>query len=221
VAATGVALWFEDEDLKAWTPNITVAALASALTITVVDRAVRREELARRRPRLSAVYERIGEGLDDFMYSIASDYAFTHLDDFQPIPSAVAEFMDFWILHADTRAELEGLSAQLFDSARKFAKVLDHVRLRDSDVIEPELISAIDTFSTAVDSAEAFMDPVAVMFVYGAPPPRVGLARVIEATKAFAEVLARYASDWLEVSLDTRERAEALRAIRAPLPRDS
>jgi hypothetical protein len=80
VAAAGVVLWCTTDSLRAWIPNITVGALTVALTITVVERAIRQEARNRLLPRLEGALSTIGSDFQMMLLAVVRDYSSTHLE---------------------------------------------------------------------------------------------------------------------------------------------
>jgi membrane protein YdbS with pleckstrin-like domain len=77
LAAVGLPLWFTVDGLKPWVPNITVGAITVAVTITIIDRAVRREvqdqERRRLQPRVDSALRRLGVGFARMMNTLVMD----------------------------------------------------------------------------------------------------------------------------------------------------
>ena len=157
VAIAGLVLWFTAKGLRPWTPNIVVGAVASALTITVIDSAVRREERARFRPRLEWIRDHVGAEFCVWLTTLVATYPRTHSGSARPIPSTLAEFLDLWsleLLRPSQAARTPFLDAQLWGATRRFTAHLSDVRLTDRDVLAPALIREIDNFGSMVNAVE-------------------------------------------------------------------
>jgi hypothetical protein len=103
VAVLGVATyrhgWLHD-----WMPNVVIGALVVALTITVVDRAVRREAEDRIQLRVDDVMAGLGEALQELITAIVFDYVAHHRHDLKPVPADSLEMIDLWLSDRKTES---------------------------------------------------------------------------------------------------------------------
>jgi hypothetical protein len=156
VGVVGVVLWCTTDSLRAWIPNITIGAGTVGLTITVVDRAIRREARERLLPRLEGAVSSIGTDFQMMLLAVARDYSSTHLDTFTPIPKDGVVLIEQWIDSRDevdaSRRRSDDGSPALLSSARELAAQLASARERDRDVLEPRLVRAMDDFCLSVEN---------------------------------------------------------------------
>ncbi len=84
--------------LQAWMPNVVVGSLTVAITVTVVERALRDAERgaqrAREQPIMNVIRTRLDLEMMGFVYALLSDYSTTHLNTDTPIPNTVADLCD-------------------------------------------------------------------------------------------------------------------------------
>jgi len=159
IAALGVAAWFLVPGLKAWAPNITVGALTVAATITVIDGAVRREAQRRLRPRLESVKDAIRHPLHWVVWAIADDYVETHKGQPAAVPGDAIGLAETWLKEENEQREKsrgipeEDALPRLAIDALQFIDELEDIRARDREVLEPEVVRAIDDFAAAVRQA--------------------------------------------------------------------
>jgi hypothetical protein len=254
VAIAGLVAWFAgDKSVRAWAPNITIGAITSAVTVTIIDGAVRREARRRIMPRVENVRDRIVYQLERFLFAIVLDYAMRHVESFNPIPADTFEMLDqvlsqygagenrlpvgysdmiAWVLQYQTEENRGGLPwilrrdaatgttslpedeppPLLITAACDFAKVLDSIRERDLDIIEPELVYAMDMFGLGVRLTQKFFDmsesrSTALEVITG--------HEIVSAVRDFALVFRKYASNgyaatWLEVPDIMRDTARGI-----------
>lgn len=96
VAAASVAAYCAGW-LQAWMPNVAVGALVTAATITVIDRAVRREAQQLLQPRTDAVLRNMAIDFHLLVAGIAFDYAGAPGDRFVPLPQDALGIIDLWL----------------------------------------------------------------------------------------------------------------------------
>ncbi len=221
LVAIGVAdilAWFHWKGgFRSWTPNITVGAFAAAVTITIIDRAIRREERHRLKPRTDDVVYWMGLGFRGLVSAVAVDYASTHIDSFKPLPaSAIALFQQWTDEQAaedHIRPAIDGEEhPMLVIEGIEFAKTLDRARERDREVLQPDLIHQMDEFRRSVNSstwATYWVDKGHDDDRNGAE--RLALAEVVGAALEFTKVFKKYAPRWMEVPEITRKGAQAHR----------
>jgi hypothetical protein len=208
IAAVGLVLWFTAKGLQPWTPPIVIGAITTAVTITIIDSAVRREARQRIQPRVNDVLSNIGLGFQSLMLAVVVDYAGTHLDAFRPIPSDAVAMLDLWVSQVDAEdkqreAVNDANEPLLLVEGRQYADRLERARERDREVIEPDLIRAIDDLTTSVAQAR-------VLFALGERGtgrvgPQEASRIVVNAAKAFAPALRRYAPKWVSVHTQLQE----------------
>lgn len=204
VAAVAIVL-YDHHDLRAWTPNIATSALSIAITVTIVSRIVRHEARRRIQPRVERTLYWIGLGYRGFLHAILIDYAGTHHATFKPIPRTAPEMVELWLAeqeHEDVpRRPLEGERwPMLVASAREYVGELEDHRARDLDVLEPDLVRAIDDFRWNVAQAIQLLG----MYEQGllqeqADTEQVALMTVMQGAQQLTSALERYAPTWMTV----------------------
>jgi hypothetical protein len=215
VAAVGVVLWQTTDGLRAWIPNITVGAVTVALTITVVERAIRREARSRLEPRVDGAISTIGVEFQMMLLAVVRDYSSTHVDAFEPVPKDGVEMIELWLdSHDDIDAPRvrsdDGEVPALVSSARVFADHLERARERDRDVLEPALIRAMDDFCLSVEEAKELvgfeLEPAE-----HAQAEDLALIMIVMSLRVLAWVMSRQGPHWLEIREPTRAAAVARR----------
>jgi hypothetical protein len=190
-------------------PSVVVGALTVALTITVVEQAIRREDDLRREPRRDDVLWSIGLGLRALVSAIVIDYAGHHLDNFRPVPGDAFAMIEQWLAGYDSedyeppRGQLlnpeTGVldpppkTPMLLDEGFDLLNVLERHRDRDRDVIPEDLTHAIDGYAWHIGQARTLFS------LRVADTDEDALARsrscrhtVVEATRDIAEVIRRH-----------------------------
>lgn len=219
IAAIGVVAWFTISALNAWAPNVTVGALSIAITITVVERAIRSEARSWIRPRVETVIWAIDDGLRDLLLAIVFDYAGTHINTFLPIQTDGIEIIELWLSEQNTedaprlsRAE-KGMPSDelLLHEARDLAQSLERLRTRDVDVIAPALVRAIDDFVGGVHAAGYLLDFAERHQADSVNGERRGSLRtVVKATQDFALALWRDGGHRMTISEQTRSKSRGM-----------
>lgn len=204
VAVAAVAAWFTADALDEWAPNIATEALSIAVTIAIVERIVRHEAQGRLRPRLERISSGIGVRFhESWIRVLALDYATTHIWTFCPLPTNTLALIDHWLAGQQeedaTRLEvLDGADPALFGSAESLADSLQRYRESDRDVLEPDLIAAMDGFA---DSAKEAWVLYRVSRRHGLEQDdeRVALRHIVLGARRFGEVLLHHDPQWREV----------------------
>jgi hypothetical protein len=214
-AAVSLVLWFTVPWLKPWMPNVTVGAITVLVTIAVIERVVQREAQRRLQPRIESALREIGIGLRIMVGTVALDYAATHVDNPTPIPGDALEMIDLWLSEQsaedagrDRRTQRERLPL-LIVNAREFVSDLERCRERDREVMEPDLVRALDELSKTVTNWLVVIDTAGLAERPDAELERDALRWIVKSTRAFAAVFLRYAPIWSEVDF----RGEAARNI--------
>jgi hypothetical protein len=163
VAAFLVRLFFDFAD--DWMPNVATAALGLAGTITLVEWILRRERAERLKPRRELVLGRMGLDIRLFATTVAIDYAETHRATYEPIPATVLETLELWrdghSSEDEQRSDVEGrgrLAPMMVLEAMSLREAITEARVRDRDVLEHDLIAAMDRFGWAVAQAVQMID---------------------------------------------------------------
>jgi hypothetical protein len=227
IGAVWVVLWFVTEGgLREWAPHIAAAALTIAVTVTVVDKAVQREAVRRLQPRVESVMYRIGWNFRILLIAIAVDYAKTHADTFEEIPADGIDMINLWLSRHETEdvvrtpiLEGDDLSRAIFPfeayvpaltrSSQDFAEMLEGVRERDREVLEPPLIRAIDDYLAAVGSERLLIDLVESGSLPFFRIPN-SLPAVVRSVREFAVVFQRYGPGWVALGQEARDTAREI-----------
>jgi len=194
-----VAIAIAGDWLDAWAPNLATEAFATALTIAVVERIVRREARRRLQPRVESVMHALRQELRSFVDGIAVDYARTHLHSFQPLPRDALDFLDQWLAdkdaqdacHAPTRGDPVQLPLVLHQGI-ELGKALRHYRESDREVMEPELVRAIDDYIWLGSQHGLLMYRLAGRGAERSKGYVLGDTAIVRGARGFGEVLARH-----------------------------
>jgi hypothetical protein len=141
--------------LDAWAPNLATSAFTIAVTVTVVERIVRREARERLRPRVESAMDALRQEFRAFLSGVTVDYAGTHLHTFRPLPRDALDFLDQWLEDkaAQDACDVPGGADDVLQGrplvvykGDELGKALLHYRELDRDVLEPEVVRAIDDY---------------------------------------------------------------------------
>ena len=194
----GLVSWGTDA-LDDWAPNVAVDSLALAATIVIVERIVRREARERLRPRVESAMQALRQEFRGFVSAVTVDYAGTHLHTFRPLPRNALAFLDQWL--ADKGAQ-DACQTMMWDrltlvlhQGNQLGKALRHYRELDRDVLEPEVVRAIDDYlwlglqwaSTSLGLARSGYTRRTLGEGYASAE-----TIIVEQARAFGEVLARH-----------------------------
>ena len=148
-----------------------------------------------------------------FMSAVITDYSGTYYKSFKTIPATNSEMLTFWLNEQANedipRQLLEGQTLPiLILEAREFTERLEEHRSRDLDVLEADLVAAIDDFRW--HTAQAIQ-----LLALAEQNPRhdredaedTALATVVEGAKKFAVAFAHYNSNWMKVRNISKEAA--------------
>jgi hypothetical protein len=204
VALVSYVGWRFSDALDDWAPNVATEAMSIAITVLIVERIVRAEHRRRVRPRVERVVSRIGLDLRMFTGAVVIDYAGTHHSSFRSIPHTTEALLDFWLAEQSNedaaRQALEGewLPMVLLE-AREFVRHLQDVRERDLDVMEPDLVSALDDFQLRVAQAINLLGLAHGNTEDRDETARVAVRNVVTGARDFAAVFARYGPEWMRI----------------------
>jgi hypothetical protein len=154
--AVGAAVAYLAADaVDAWMPNVAIGAVSIAITITLVEGIVRREARVRLRPRLERTANGLRNVLEGFCVSATLDYADTHLRGYRPIPTEMLSFLEQWLMakeQQDVCPPARGV--HVIQAGFRLADELRRYRAEDREVMEPDLVRAIDDYITSVTAAQ-------------------------------------------------------------------
>jgi len=199
VASVAVLTWWLTDALDDWAPNAAVEALSIAATIVIVERIVRHETRARVRPRIESASDALRQEFHSFLYGITVDYAGTHLHTFRPLPRDALAFLDQWLADKDkqdacqtTLREDRGELPLVLHQGIELGKALRHYRELDREVMEPELVRAIDDYIWHGTQRGLLMYRLPADGTERGKRYVLAEAAIVRAARAFGEVLARH-----------------------------
>lgn len=204
--AAGAATWGyfvsgAGSDARAWLPSAATAFATIALTVSLVEAIVRRESRIRLAPRVDRAMRDVGSAFRMLVRSIAWDYKATHIDTFEPLPAQSLAVLDHWLANVSSE-DRERVSQDADDlplvvaHALQTATSLRRVRESDRDVLEPELVAAIDDFEE--DARLAFSIFHGMVDASRQTRAQEAINQVVYATRNLGEVLIRHDRQWLE-----------------------
>lgn len=213
LAAGGAIVLYDHHKLRAWDPNIVVSAISIAITITVVSWIVRREAQKRIRPRVERTHYWMGLAFGGFLSAVITDYSGTHYKSFKTIPTTASEMFVFWLAEQENedipRQLLKGEKLpMLILEAREFTRQLEEHRSRDLDVLEADLVTAIDDFGWYTGQAMHLL----AMVEQGLLDDRKGtegtaLATVLQGAQKFVAAFEPYDPRWMAIHDKSKEAA--------------
>ncbi len=214
LAGVGIWAWFEFKGgLRSWTPNIVVGALTAAVTITIIDWAIRRESKQKLQPRVDDALYWIGLSSRGLVSTVAVDYASTHVNSFSPLPSDVVKLFQHWLDGRGTEDSLRSDSLDeslILEGSIELRQAIERTRERDREVLEPQLIREIDEFTRAVNYATWLAsDALRVPGDDTQAVARELSAGLVQSGIRFAEVFRQYAPVWMTVPEITRVGSQA------------
>jgi hypothetical protein len=202
VSVVGLATYFLFGWAKAWMPNIVVGAATVALTVTVIERALRAELEQRFVERRLPARWLIGIATREFARLVRSDYLATHTAGTRIQPSLeVVPLLELWLSSQsseDTPRSHEQRVA-LAEAGLGALREIDEVRRHDADVLPADVVSAIDRLDAALGNVAGILAHTnrAIHLADGTvlgPEVLEGQAQVdtVEAFRAFAADIVRY-----------------------------
>ena len=186
-----------------WTPNVVVGLFSIAVTVMIVQRIVRAEDRRRLRPRRDRAMYWLGLGIRGLVSAVAFDYALAHLESFRPLPTDAMALFDAWLDEQSTedsdRSKLERLELML-EEMHSFAGYAENTRMRDLDVLEPELVTAIDDFQQQVNMVTMLANSIKAGAL-SSDGADVELRSLVEAARSFSAAYRSCggATSWLAV----------------------
>jgi hypothetical protein len=203
VAAVTGYIWWAFAFLDDLAANFIAEAIAIAITITAVEWIVRRQAQERMRPRTDDVLYWMGLDFRLFTNGILFDVS-THIDDIRPIPRDALDMIDLWLDEQDAEDEprqlVEGKGLPgLVLSAIEFEKQLRRARERDLDVLEPDLVAAIDKLGWHVGQCVQMYGFGRAGLTDRAGAESTGLNTLMRGVRTFAEVYRKYEPGWFEI----------------------
>jgi hypothetical protein len=200
VAGLAVLAWWFTDALDDWAPNFAAEALSIAATIVIVERIVRHEDRERLRPRVESAMAALRQEFRKFLHAITVDYAGTHLHTFRPLPADALSFLDQWLADKDAqdacptpiRDDDRVVFSLVLHEGIELGKGLVGWRELDRDVMEPEVVRAIDDYVWHGAQHGATMYQLGGLGSTRATAHTTAEKAVVRAARAFGEVLARY-----------------------------
>lgn len=206
------------DKLSTWAPNIATAAIGFALTITVVDALLHRQARRRNAPRVENAIYWMGLSFRGFVSALTHDYAMSHAATFREIPDDARQLLRIWLEDQDREdarpPELaEGKGPMLARSGQELAKDLEASRDRDLDILEPDLVRAIDDFQGSVGGAVQLCNmSKGGLLPEQAKTESIVLESVARGAADFADVFAKYGGSWMTVLPIMKRAAEEVSA---------
>jgi hypothetical protein len=202
-----------NDKLREWAPNIAVAAFGFALTLTVIAWIVRREGQRRIAPRVENAIYWMGLSFRGFIGAVTMDYAYVHGESFREIPADAREMFQQWLDDQDkedvARQKLEDGRLMLVASGQEFAKDLDERRERDLDVLEPDLVRAIEDFQRQVGGAVQLCGFLRAGLLQDREKTEyTALRSVAQGGADFAAVFQNYGRSWMRILPLEKEAAQ-------------
>jgi hypothetical protein len=217
VACAGFLVWWRFQFADAWMPNVATTALGLAGTITIVEWIIRREAAERHKPRTLRILYSMGLDIRLFAESLLLDYAGTHRTGYRPIPATLPEMIDQWQADHDeedvarehmTHGHRQG--PLIVHAALELADNLTDLRDRNLDVLEPDLVGAIEDFQWAAAQA-SWGVYLGLELNYSADEQaatdRVHAATIVRTFKTFTVTYFRYGDHGWRQIMDLSRRA--------------
>jgi hypothetical protein len=134
----------------AWMPNVVVGALTVGLTVTVIDKAMRRAESLRQQPRVDAAMRGINIALHSFLRSAVNGYAGRQIAG--PFPDPMPTDFTGWIerLREDLQLVSPRDAQVMLDLGQTLRSAMSE-GAAERDVIAPGLVAAITEFGQELD----------------------------------------------------------------------
>lgn len=141
-----------------WMPHIAATAATIGLTITIVEVILRREAYERLRPRRERVLDEILMVFTPYLSAVASDYILRHPPSLArpawTITDGTPAFLDLWLTEPSSEDDSRR-GPMLLAAAARSAEGLKRYRDTDLDVLPPNLVQAIDEFTSDVGLAQS------------------------------------------------------------------
>jgi len=193
LAVVAVLVFAFSDVLDAWMPNVATSALAIAITITVVDRLIRREEQQRVRPRVQGSLNQLDRLVNDFALAVYRDYVDTHERvDLAPGGDTI-ELLDRWLADEDLSRHLPATGTphvltDALDVARQAKLIAD----ADREVLPPDLVAAIDELERSIRGVEQVHELLSRSDVEQSEDGRTALRLAVSVVRTFAVAYRRY-----------------------------
>lgn len=146
VAIGAVIVYATTKALDPWMPNVATGALSIAITITVVDKLIRRADDARIERRRQQAYRRLAMALVSLTQTVLMDYVGTHLHSDIEMSGDPAELLKRWReddVDTPRRPPPHGARPFVLDAAVEFATDVKRVADADHDVLPDDLLTTM------------------------------------------------------------------------------
>jgi hypothetical protein len=153
LALVAVLIYATTNALDAWMPNVATGATSIAITITVVDRLIKRADDARVASRRLQAYRHLLEALVSLTMSVSSDYLATHLHSDIEMSGDPAELLKRWReddVDTPRRPPPPGARPFVLDAALEFATALRRIAAADHDVLPHDLLATMNEIDERV-----------------------------------------------------------------------
>lgn len=194
IAVAAVAL-YDHHKLRAWMPNIATSAASVAITVTIINGIVRREAHRRLRPRVAAALQSLSGWVQSFSGFVVLDYGSLHVGASKRIPKSASEMFDLWVsewwnINAWAGEHIDSIIGE----GQRLADAFEQIRARNFDVLEPDLVRALDEFHLHMAQINYLLQS-SIKDPYETDETRKHVAsrRVVEGVHRFSLVLERYA----------------------------
>lgn len=179
-----------------WMPHIAATAATIGLTVTIVEVILRREAYERLRPRRERVLDEILMVFTPYLSTVVSDYTLRHTPSpAWTITDGTPAFLDLWLAEPSSEDD-ERRGPMLLTDAARLAEGLKRHRDTDLDVLPPNLVQAIDEFTSDVGLAQSVWARAQSPYDSFSPTTldgdrRFALALSVRTAKGFVETLLR------------------------------
>jgi hypothetical protein len=204
-AASLFVWWYLDiEWLDAWMPNIVIGLFAVAVTVTLVEGIVQREERERVRPRVQGVLAQLGPPFRWFTTQVLVDYGMTHAHSNYEIGGDATDILRAWNQdnHTDDLSAVRATTRLALQDGLEFVQLATQLCANDRDALPQDLVVAIDHLGVAA-AMGAQDDWMSDHEQLGPVYRRWRLLVVVTAVLGFADTLRRHCDPmWFTISED-------------------
>jgi hypothetical protein len=190
--------WFDD-----WIANVVVGLVSVAVTITLVEWIVQQEAKRRFEPRVERALRAVGSSYRMMVRVLALDYKATHNETFRRIDTTSLGVLGLWDTGVDTEDTDRTLNndglPHVVNYALTTADQLQEIRETERDVLEPDVVAAIDAFKEDARMAVAIY--IGMEDADQRDRERHAIAEVVGGTRRLGEALIGQDRQWLDEGL--------------------
>jgi hypothetical protein len=206
MAAAALFVWvhWDIDRLDAWMPNIVIGLIAVAVTVTLVEGIVRREEQERVGPRVQGVLAQLGPPFRWFTTQVLMDYGMTHFG--YEIGGDATDILRAWNQdnHTDDLSAVRNTTRLALQEGLEFVQLATRLCANDRDALPQDLVVAIDHLEVAAAMGaqnETMFDDGEEL---GRAYRRWRLLVVVTAVLGFADTFRRHCDPvWFAISENT------------------